>query len=254
MKKRTLVFVVAAAACCAALIGGTLAYFTDSDKDVNVMVSGNVDIVQNETDRNGNEFGLEPVGFFPAVYSADGLSYDATFTALDGNTYKIWDQSLENEVDKVISITNKGSMDAYVRTIVLMENTADNALCEKIHGLWNNSDGQYREWVTDANGAEVQVTIDGVLYSIAVCQYETALPAGETSAPSLQQLFLDPSATNDWFALLGDGKVNIIALSQAAQTVGFADAETALNTAFGEVTAENVVKWVAETGMETPGA
>ena len=42
--------------------------------------------------------------------------------------------------------------------------------------------------------------------------------------------------------LLGN-EYKIIAVSQAVQTEGFADAQTALDTAFGDVTEENVKKW-----------
>ena len=237
---------VAAAACCVAIVGGSLAYFQDSDADKNVMVSGNVKIVQNETDRNGKPF-VDGQKLMPAVYNGE-LSYD-------GEDYlggKIWDKSVDNEIDKIITVTNEGSEPAFIRTIVLFENTADNRLDEKIHALWNNSDGQYRVWPTDANGAEVQVTIGDVLYSVAVCQYESPLAAGATSAPSLKQVFVDPSATQDWLTLLGeDKKFNILALSQAVQVQGFEDegAAVALDTAFGKVTGENVVAWFAAEGI-----
>ena len=235
-------------------IGGTLAYFTDSDADSNVMVAGNVYIVQNETDRNGDAFENDQK-LVPAVYNGT-LSYDATMNNTNGNgTLKIWGDSVDNEIDKVISVTNKGTEPAYIRTIVLMENTDNNAICEKIHGHWNNSDGQYRKWLTNDDGTDVIVTIGGVKYSIAVCTYNTALEAGKTSAPSLMQIFVDPTADNEWNELLDDGRLSILALSQAVQAQGFETegAAAALNTAFGEVSAANVLTWFAETPIKTDG-
>ena len=255
MKKKILSLCLVMALAAVAVVGGTLAYFTDADKDTNTMVSGNVKIVQNETDRNGDAY-KDGQKLVPAVYNGT-LSYDGTMKNTDStaadSTIAIWDETINNELDKVISVTNKGSEDAYIRTIVLMENTADNAICEKIHGLWCNGDGQYRVWATKADGTEDMVTIDDITYSIAVCTYNTALEAGETSEPSLMQVFLDPSATNAWNELLGDGEFSILALSQAVQAQGFEDAATALNTAFGEVNSTNVAKWWAETNTDTTG-
>lgn len=42
-----------------------------------------------------------------------------------------------------------------------------------------------------------------------------------------------------------NGKYDILVLSQAVQTAGFADAQTALDTAFGDATQANVQAWFA---------
>ena len=91
---------------------------------------------------------------------------------------------------------------------------------------------------------EVLVTIGGVKYSVVVCTYKTALAAGATSAPSMMQIYLDPTTENDWYTLVG-GTLEILALSQAVQAQGFNDAEQALNAAFGAVSAETVQSWFA---------
>lgn len=256
MKKKLIALCLIVVLAAVAVVGGTLAYFTDADKDVNVMVSGNVEIVQNETDREGKAY-VDNQKLMPAVYVGT-LSYDGTATPISNDlsrTFPIWNQSVNGEIDKFITVTNKGTEAAYVRTIILMENTADNKLAEKIHGLWCDSDGQYRRWLTDDSGNEIQVSIGGVNYSIAVCTYNTALASGATTDPSLMQIFLDPSAENEWADLLVDSKLNIIAISQAVQVANF-DGYTsaqALDTAFGTVTAENVLKWYNETGVKTTG-
>ena len=56
MKKKILAIVLCVAMLAIAIVGGTMAYFTDTDADVNVMALGNVKIVQNETDRNGDAY------------------------------------------------------------------------------------------------------------------------------------------------------------------------------------------------------
>lgn len=256
MKKKILSIALVVCIAITAIAGATLAYLQDSDMDKNVMVAGNVKIVQNETDRNGDAY-EDGQKLLPAVYDGTlAYDFDMQNTTGDGTTIDIWGETVHNELDKVISVTNKGTEAAYIRTIVLMENNEDNSICEKVHGLWCESDGQYREWLTDDNGNEIMVEIDGVQYSIAVCQYKTAIEAGKTSAPSLIQIFLDPTTTNDWYDLVtdedGNAVFNILALSQAVQKAGFDSlvnvddddkAEHALNTAFGEVTAENVAAW-----------
>ncbi len=249
MKKKLLSLCLAGCLAAVAMVGGTLAYFTDADKDVNVMTVGNVTIVQNETKRDNTAY-EDKLDLIPAVYNGE-LAYDKeVINSPNGNKFDAFDTTVENEIDKVITVTNTGTRDAYVRTIILMENTADNAICEKIHGMYCDSDGQYRVWQTNDDGSEVQVTVDEVTYSVAVCTYNTALAAGATSDPSLMQIFLDPTADNEWSELVGT-EFNIIAISQAVQVEGFDDAATALDTAFGKATAENVLKWVAETGIDT---
>ena len=286
MKKKLVTGALLLAFGATAVTGGTLAYFTDADADRNVMTVGNVYIVQNETDRFGDAYEDEQA-LLPAVYLKDidnDGKYETPYnpaTTWEGpggydsdkskwmtgemknttgeGTIKIYDDNINNEIDKVISVTNKGTMPAYIRTILLFENTPDNAVCDLLHVAYNNDDGQGFVWLTNDNGAEVQVEIadnanpdEKTTYSIAICTYNTALGAGKTSAPSLQQIWLDPSADNEWYDLLGeDGRYSILAFSQAVQTEGFTSANEALNTAFGEVTDANVLKWLAETPVKT---
>ena len=58
MKKKIVSIAIVLCLAVTAIAGATLAYFTDTDADVNVMVSGNVEIVQNETDRYGAPYAM----------------------------------------------------------------------------------------------------------------------------------------------------------------------------------------------------
>jgi len=266
MKKKILSIALVLCLLAVAVVG-TLAYFTDADKDVNVMTAGNVKIVQNETDREGKAY-EDGQALLPAVYfDENGEPYnptytwegpksapnggEGTFTGPDGNDMTMYTDSLNNEIDKVISVTNKGNLPAYIRTIILIENldrTVEHDIMEMVHINKNAASKNITEqWLP------MRANIDGVLYSVGVYTYGDELAAGATSAPSLKQVWLDPSAGNDWYGLLGDGKLSIIAVSQAAQTTGFENAEEALNSAFGEVTADNLAKWIAETNVKTSG-
>ena len=71
-----------------------------------------------------------------------------------------------------------------------------------------------------------------------VATYQNALKPGNQSHPSLLQVVMTHNATNEDMELLGD-TYEILVVSQAVQTEGFANAETALDTAFGEITTTN---------------
>ena len=252
MKKKILALCLVVALLATAIAGATLAYFTDADKDVNVMVTGNVQIVQNETERDGSAY-EDGQKLAPAVYGPNGL-IDPTveFDGPDGNKMKMHtDDTVKNALDKVVSVTNKGSEAAYIRTIVLIEN--NDSAAKKLHILYNNDgiDVWHAKGEMDPDG-------DGTKswYDIFTFTYQAPLASKATSAPSLKQVWLDPAATNEDAAKLvgADGKLDIYALSQAVQVDGFADAATALTAAFGELTEDNVGAWFAAADIDTTGA
>ena len=147
MKKKIVALSLCVAMLAIAIVGGTMAYFTDADKDVNVMTSGKVEIVQNETDRNGKAYTDGQV-LMPAVYLKEGKAYNPTtqaegpvegtqeFTGPDGKSMKLYADSINNEIDKVISVTNTGNYDAYVRTFVLIE--GNDSLGKNLHIAYND--------------------------------------------------------------------------------------------------------------------
>lgn len=277
MKKKILALCLVVVLAVTAVTSATLAYFTDKDADKNTFVVGNVKIVQNEEQRpvdddgeytNGAVIGfVDDQALVPAVIpdGSESGSYDGTITVAGGKEYKIWDASINGEIDKFISVTNKGTEEAYVRTIIAFEDDATCTLTPALHTSWGfNADGTYVEatakpnkdgewvelpdadvvWLQDANGNYLTIGLgDGTLHSVAVVTYDVALAAGETSKPSLMQLWLDPAATNEWSAKV-DKKYTIYAASLAVQADGFKDASTAMDTAF-DLTKENLVSWLS---------
>ena len=81
--------------------------------------------------------------------------------------------------------------------------------------------------------------------------YNSVLKAGEKSPASLTKVKLAATATNEDMEALG-GSYEIMVLSQAVQTAGFASAQTALDTAFGDVNDATAEAWFK--GMEAPVA
>lgn len=284
MKKRilTLSLVIALIATCFA---GTLAYLQDTDAAKNTMTLGKVDIEQLEyervVDENGNWVSTgekDSYGFVPdklQVFTQDKPMYPAVFTegAIDwddrvegymqswgqvgasGNA-KLFDDSVKNTVDKMVFVKNTGKNDVYVRTLVALEQgsvATDNF--DKV--IKTNSDYQHGttagHW--DRETVAGNVKIGDSTYYIYCYTYRGpnsnpngVLEVGKVSYPSLLQVYMLPEATNaDVTAVDGNanGKYDILVLSQAVQTAGFDNATTALDTAFGDVTAATAAEWLA---------
>ena len=214
-------------------IGGTLAYLQDQQSDINVMTLGSVYIeqIEQERDASGNlvEF-TQSKPAYPAVGPIDWANEKIT---VNGGEYKVFTPDLKNVVDKIVTVKNTGKSDAYIRTIVAIE-APNYDPTDLIH--MNTND------VGVSMSAPVFAEIDGIKYVVFAFTYSEALEHGEKSAPSLLQVFLDSKTTNEYVAQFGD-TWEIMVLSQAVQTAGFANAQTALDTAFGKVNATNVVEW-----------
>ena len=224
MKNRKLLLIVSIVLALTMSLGGTLAYLTDSDADVNTMVLGNVKITQNEQQRVeiGNAAaGLESFEdgqmMLPAVYDlkdADGKSLDPAREVVEVNGYKITYgggmRTFPNYMDKIVTVTNNSNTDAYIRTIIavpagLNENDTDGDVSEQwLHynfvsdtdtepangWYWGKSeaDGEYPEKYMLDN---VNLFGDGKLYDITVATNKNAIPGNTTTAPNLVGLYLD---------------------------------------------------------------
>ncbi|MBQ3510432.1 MAG: hypothetical protein IJA90_10510 [Peptococcaceae bacterium] len=235
----------------AMVAGGSLAYLTSEDSDVNVMTLGNVKIEQLEQERADDGSLTKFTQGKPAMPAVGPIEWAENGVTVNEVEYKMFTPELKNVIDKIVTVENKGNSDAYVRTIVAIEAPGydqDNL----IHFNYNATDV--------AIGDPVNVAINGVDFVVFDFTYNDALKAKEKSAPSLMQLFLDSKATNEDCAKFGD-TWEVLVLSQAVQTAGFENetvvqsngnspAATALNTAFGEVNTTNVVKWFAD--MQAP--
>ena len=270
MKKSTLIMILSLVLAVAIGVGSTLAYLQDTDADVNVMTLGSVYITQNEqervdakklpTENNLKEF-KQKKDLYPAVFEDDCIPYDAKSYADNNHDWKVVEYN-ENVVDKFVTVTNTGKSDAYVRTIVAYEGDA-------AHG----PEGAFIHVVHNGNNAELttpievklvgNVTIGEVDYTAYVYTYAEALEPGETSIPSLKQVYMNKNAGNEEMEYYGE-EYDIRVLSQAVQTMGFEDGEDdnetaaneALDAAFGQVTVANVKAWFTgwtKDDIGTPG-
>ena len=264
-------------------VGATLAYLQDEDGAVNVMTVGNVKIEQLEyervVDENGNwvKSSYEAYGYtadlmqeftqakpaLPAIYNDGTTKWDdrngSSAASGTGSHQQPWlqigapgsnqlfDDSVGNVIDKFVFVKNTGIFDAYYRTIIAIEdpkgNTADIHFNKNGHSFFIWNDLGY-------------VEIEGVRYALLEAVYTEVLKPGEVSRPSLLQVFLDPSATNEDCASFGP-TWDVLVMSQAVQATGFKNdangngtfADEALDVAFGKTSA-TVHPWVS--GVEIP--
>ncbi|MBR3965480.1 MAG: SipW-dependent-type signal peptide-containing protein [Clostridia bacterium] len=269
MKKLRTILLMGLAAIIAvsSAIGGTLAYLTDTESAVNVMTVGSVKIEQHEyqraegvahkntVDAPAKEGDLVPYVqdqmLLPAVPSGDypytaepsDLFYWGYYT--DGNGGNgLWDDSkLKNVIDKMVFVENKGNTDAYFRTLIAFECPEELTVGDAGTGddIGINVNSGY-----EASSEACYIDIDGVRYDVRCFTYgnwnDGILSSGETARPSLLQIVLNHKATNEDVALFGE-KYDVHVISQAVQADGFADAETALNEAFGAFEVNNVAEW-----------
>lgn len=193
MNKRK-ILMLAVSVCMIAIlaVGGTLAYFTDTDSATNVFTVGKVAIQLNEQQRDGNG-GLEDFEdgkvLKPIVGSAQG-----EHETVDGVAGL---PTAKNYVDKIMTITNKiGSEDAYVRLYVAIPEVLDNvtnAGQNILHFNWAaESKGEgTNQWGAETNVA-TGVNIDGVKYNVYYRTYNGKLEAGQkTATPAYVGFYLD---------------------------------------------------------------
>ncbi len=255
----------------AAAVSGTVAYLQDDDSDVNVMTLHNVSIAQHEYQRADGishinagavEGDLVPFEQGQALYPAVPTADDAYEAEQDADKCFHWgdyspgwnglwnDSKLANVMDKFVFVENTGDTDAYYRTLIALECPEDMTIGYSGDDEINvNVNGNERfDW--DEVGF---INIDGTRYEVWSVTYKEILTPGEVSRPSLLQVVLTHNATNEHMDALG-GTYEILVLSQAVQTTGFADAFTALDAGFGDDNAVNAAEWFGGiTIAEEPG-
>ena len=238
MKKKIIAFTLVAVMLAIAVVGGTLAYFTDDDAADNVFVMKGIDITLEEV------FDEESAELIP-----------------------------DKKIEKIVNVSNaEHSTDAFVRVHIAIPSVLDDgnpsfaAVNNFLHfnfAIESVADGMW-SWNKTADGANYPGTgsdewnfytteIDGIAYNVYVVTYETALEPGEATAEAaITQVYVDKSVKAEWdpeaeqFVYVdtkgntvlpeefgADGGLMIKVLAEAAQAETFDTAHDALNTAFG---------------------
>ena len=214
MKKKSILMAAIAVMLVAVLVvGGTLAYFTDTKSATNTFTVGDVKIKLDESNVN------DPNG--------DRVTSNEYTGVLPGIQYK-----------KDPVVTNTGKNDAYVRAVVTIENgmnwmglynenvwTAPQAeafkklICNKMGEGWSLEDYNY---VTNAERGSTDF--------VAVLKYDGVLAAGKATTAMFENIMLPTNATASDITtrVAQNGVFHIDVVAQAIQADGF----TSWNDAF----------------------
>lgn len=232
-------------------IGGTMAFLSATAEDDNTMTLGNVKIEQHEYEREvdaDGEYVIEEIDgvdsyvlkeftqdkpILPVVSNPGISGWDATQIQLSqiGASGSQKTFATANAVDKLVVVENTGNTAAYVRTIIAIE--VGTTVEDPIGISFNNS------WVENHLG---KAQIDGKTFYLIEMTYSDIVPANGITPNSLSQIYLMSEATNEDMIALdgnGNGKLDVLVFSQAAQAAGFTSAEEALDAAFGDITTTN---------------
>ena len=270
--KRILVMAVSVLLVVTLAIGGTVAYLTDTENETNTFEVGKVDIVQIEQERpegtDGEQTGDYNVDLGNFTDDRRLLpSYDFKKDA-DGNLVipkndaGLWSESRLGDIDKIVTVENKGDEAAYIRTIFAFEDTE--GVDAFIHKNYNSNEA-VGTW--EAIGGTA--TIEGVPYKIYVFTYKEALAAPvdgqrSISAPSLKQIAMDASVGNETIEAIEaiDSKYTVLVATQAVQASNMGNSETAetsiakaaLNEAFYVIDADKNHPWAENAAGGEPGS
>ena len=250
MKKKILVLCMVVALAATAIIGGTLAYFTDTDEATNTFTAGGVKIDLIEQQVNEDRTALEDFEqgqvLMPIVGSAQGEKDD------------FGQPVAANYIDKIVTIKNTGKSDAYVRAYFAIPSALDdgyetfNAGLNTLHFNFGNEKGVSTEgnqwnWMHDSKWNYFETTIDGVAYNVYYADYYQALPAGKTTEQFISGVYLDKSFDMkdekyyafgkeiDLSGLIVNGELTVKCpvKAVAVQAAGFDSVDAAITAAFG---------------------
>lgn len=250
MKKKIIAISMTVALLAIAIVGASLAYFTDTDNAENTFTVGKVEIelIEQQRGEDGLEDFEDDKVLIPIVGSAQGEKDE-------------WGMPVAaNYVDKIITVKNLES-DAYVRVYVavpaalLSDDVANNPLHSNLgnrfdprgQGLYNTPGGQstwnpdFLNW--DYDDPEFDVTIDGVDYKVGTYTYKEVLSEDDvTGAACIVGFYLDKRVDYDAdtgnYTMAGevldfdftDG-IKIPVFAVGVQADGFEDADAAFTAA-----------------------
>ncbi len=252
MKKKITAIFLCIALAATAIVGASLAYFTDTDSAKNTFTVGNVsiDLIEKERDGNGGTKNFtQNKNLYPIVGSAQGEK-DALGMPI-----------AKNYVDKMVTIENTGSEKAYIRAYFAIPSALDdgyetfNAGMNVLHFNFGNKVGDGtvtstygNEWIWKHDGKwnYFETTMDGIKYNVYYADYYQAVDAGATTEQFVQGVYLDQS-----FDIKGDtcyafnkevtldegwdwDNVSCPVFAIACQAEGFDNATDAMKAAFGD--------------------
>lgn len=251
MKKKITALCLCVTMLAIAIVGASLAYFTDTKDATNTFTVGNVkiELIEQQRGENGLEAFEQNKHLYPIVGSAQGAKDEYGMP------------TAKNYVDKMVTIKNKGSEAAYIRAYFAIPSALDdgyetfNAGLNVLHfnfgnkvvnGAISSTEGVEWIWTHGSKWNYFETTLsDGIKYNVYYADYYQAVDAGATTEQLVQGVYLDKTfdiKDGKCYAFgkevtLDNGwdweKVSCPVFAVAVQAAGFASAEEAVTAAFG---------------------
>ena len=251
MKKKITALCLCVALLAVAVVGASLAYFTDTDNATNTFTVGNVaiDLIEQERDGNGGLKAFENgKKLSPIVGSAQGEK--------DGYGMP----TAKNYVDKMVTIENTGSEAAYIRAYFAIPAALDdgyetfNAGMNVLHfnfgnkvvnGVVISTEGVEWQWTHGSKWNYFETTIGNIKYNVYYADYYKALDPKATTEQLIQGVYLDKSFDMKDGKAYAFGKeltvdegwnwneISCPVFAVACQADGFDNAADAITAAFG---------------------
>ena len=241
MKKKITAFAMVFALAAVAVVGGSLAYFTDEDEAENTFAVGNVNISLIEQQRNEqNPDMLSPyVDGSTLIPVVENEKESPVIT--NGDNDETNDVALPSEanyanyIDKIVRVSNTGKSQAYVRAFIAIPSSID---AFTLDGGLHLSLGESKSWedLIPAGTA----TINSIKYNVYSRINSEVVESWTTTAPAYSGIYLDKDVDADENGNLiingntvgrstytVEGKVVIPVFAQAIQVAGFDTADEA---------------------------
>ena len=267
MKKKITAIFLCVALLAIAIVGASLAYFTDTDNATNTFTVGNVkiDLIESRFHREGNDNSGD-TDIPDPQHTASGMKYvpngQKAFTdgeiKGDAATYKTDYLDVKGQnmvpgrgVAKCPYVVNTGANDAYIRIRVLVPSAANNDFvavkdggvitnqwCSSCIGQGEFIDGKGGGWDNAPAIDKASVTKDGVTYDVYTFTRTEPLKAGAMTEWNVWNFIgIDKTATSadiqkaiDAGAITatdGTMTLNVLVEADAIQAEGFANAAEA---------------------------
>ena len=252
MKKKLVAIILAVALIAAAAVSASLAYLTSSDSKTNTFTVGNVkiELIEEERDGNGGKQDFsQNKKLYPIIGSAQGEKDELGMP------------TAKNYVDKMVTIKNTGSENAYIRAYFAIPSFLDdgydkfNAGLNVLHfnfgnkvaedGTVTSTYGNEWNWKHDGKWNYFETKINGVDYNVYYANYYQPVAGQATTEQFVQGVYLDKTFNLDGEKCYAFGKevtlpegwdwskVSCPVYAVACQSEGFENIDEAMDAAFG---------------------
>lgn len=252
MKKKITALCLCVALLAVAVVGASLAYFTDTDNATNTFTVGNVAINLIEQERDGN-------GGLKAFENGKKLSPIVGSAQTDPKDEYGMPTS-KNYVDKMVTIQNTGSEKAYIRAYFAIPSALDNGYetfnaglntlhfnfgNKVVNGVISSTEGVEWQWTHGSKWNYFETTIGNIKYNVYYADYYKALDPHAITEQLVQGVYLDKSFDMKDGKAYAFGKeltvdegwnwneISCPVFAVACQADGFDNAADAITAAFG---------------------